>query len=263
MRSCFGPHTLGLLGRVFITKFLKGVNMRALGLAAVLILPAILVSATPQLQPKEQRLILGTIHTIAVVPPFFGIPATALPRGKTPAETAILQLAYKSALHRLQNDAEQRLPARIASRLGLKLIPAETTAAALSNRHLSARQLFLKGGEINGGTYPKLNLHLCASLCASLHADALVVTDFDGPQRIGGHYVFVPLQGSGYEPSHVVSRAQFNLVTANGVLALYSNETVQHPATRIGAEQFILPDWLEAQNLLIETFMDYWNGKLH
>lgn len=237
--------------------------MRAFFLAAVLILPAILASATPQLKPNEQRLVLGTIHTIAVVPPFFGIPAAALPHGKTPAETASLQVAYKSALHRLQSDAEQRLPARIASRLGLKLIPQASIAAALSNEHLSARQLFMKGGEITGGTYPKLNLPLCASLCASLHADALVVTDFDGPQRIGGHYVFVPLQGSGYEPSHVVSRAQFNLVTSKGVLALYSDETVQHPATRIGAEQFTLPDWLEAQNLLIETFMDYWTGKMH
>ena len=261
--SCACPLRWELLGRVFVIEPEKGVNMRAFCLAAVLILPAILASATPQLKPKEQRVVLGTIHTIAVVPPFFGIPASALPHGKTPAETASLQVAYKSALHRLQSDAAQRLPARITSRLGLKLVPAPNIAAALSDEHLSARQLFLKDGEITGGAYPGLNLRLCAKLCASLHADALVVADFDGPQRIGGHYVFVPLQGSGYEPSHVVSRAQFNLVTARGVLVLRSNETVQHPATRIGAEQFTLPDWVEAQNLLVESFMDYWTDKLH
>ncbi len=223
----------------------------------------LLAASPPRQTAAQQQAALAAIHSIAVIPPFFGVPASALPRGKSPAQTTALQAAYLHTLKKLQEVAVVRLSQRIASRLSLKIAPGKTVNQILQSEHLTARELFDQHGAITGGRYPKLNLKACGHLCERLHVDAVLVTDLDGPQRIGGHYVFVPLQGSGYEPSHVVSSGEFNVVNQNGELVLTSSETVQHPATRIGAQQFILADWLEAQNLLIENFMDYWNLKLN
>ncbi len=246
-----GPHT----------ELTRKNNMRYLCGAVILMLAGVLGASAPNHQRSQQRTVLQEIRTIAVVPPFFGVPNSALPKGKNLAETIALQTAYRSTLRTLKKEAINRLPQRITSRLNLKVMPTQQVVSLLSAHHVIGRDLFSNHGDIIHGGYPKLNLAACAHLCAMLHVNAVLVTDLDGPQRIGGHYVFVPLQGSGYEPSHVVSKAQFDVVDGNGLLILYADETVQHPATRIGAQQFVFADWLEAQNLLIENFMDYWNLK--
>ena len=78
----------------------------------------------------------------------------------------------------------------------------------------------------------------------------------DEPRKSNGGYFFDPLSGPGYDSPKVHDKATFDLVLADGTLVLRQTIDVIHPLTRIGTRRFVLADWLETDDQIIEDLMD-------
>ncbi len=221
-----------------------------------IVLLLLCVCAEAKAAPKRPnaRELLANVHTVAIVSPFFGVNLPDKPQknAKARAEEAHERVWLKALLAH----AQQRLPIRMLHRTPWKLAGQKETLLAMQKLHLTPQELFQNNGLIQHGKYPLPKPAAVQQLLAALHADALILADLDAPQNISGHYTFSLLGGTGYEPAHEVMKGEFLVALPNGDTALRFINTVEHPPTSIGGRKFVQLDWEEAENLLIENFLD-------
>lgn len=165
---------------------------------------------------------------------------------------------YTIYLRKLQEDARKVLPERLTKRARFEVVPEEEVTAALKTLQLTPETMFENKGRIKGSKFPLPRAEAIRSVSEALHADAVVLGVLDEPRRANGKYFFDPLSGFSYEPGHVEAHGGFYLMLPEGTEALHGYMRVLNPLSKAGGRDFILPDWIDAQNLMIENLMDEW-----
>ena len=165
---------------------------------------------------------------------------------------------YVSNLRKLQEDARRVLPERLMRRAGFTVVPEEEVSATLKTLQLTPEKMFENSGRIKGSKFPMPRAEAVRSMSEALHADAVVLGVLDEPRRANGKYFFDPLSGFSYEPGHVEAHGGFYLMMPEGTEALHGYMRVLNPLSKAVGRDFILPDWIDAQNLMIENLMDEW-----
>lgn len=234
-------------------------------------------AARADVESERKHKLMQTVHRVAIVAPLYGTDtlsrASALPKpgelsgagsdkGKKTRTTIEEQnarlAAYVRQLHHLLHHAADILPNRIRERTPFTLVSVKEMDDALKSLELTPQGLFKDHGRIKGKSYPTPDAEPLRKLAASLHADAILLTVLDEPRRTNGHYAFNLLSGVDYNSAHVESRGAFFVIMADGTQALHDFGSVVHPLTHLGNRQFLLVDWTEAEDLLIENFLDEW-----
>jgi hypothetical protein len=242
----------------------------------------------------KKRALLAPVKRVAVLPPYFGTDtlAKAAKLGEPkPGEEPVREPAqeektekektenrrdqraaqppppgaenlklglYAGYLRKLQDDAQHYLPQRVAKRAGFEVIPEEEVRAALKTLQRTPEKMFQNDGRIKGSKFPLPLPDAVRDLAKALHADAVVLGVLDEPRRANGKYLFDPLYGLSYESGYVEAHGGFYLMLADGTEALHGYMRVRNPVSRAGGRQFVLPDWIDAQELMIENLMDEW-----
>lgn len=207
------------------------------------------------------RVLMTNVKRVVIIPPFFGAEILRNPeaaekaaRAKTNKEN--IQL-YLSQLRKLEARVKERLPERVAARTPFEVVPYEELEAILEDLLLTPEQFFQNNGLMRGNRFPAPNPEAVTRLCAALEADAVVLGMLDEPRRNNGRTIFDPC-GIYYQSAHVRSRAGYFVVMADGTEALKPVLDVVRPLTRIGNREYLLVDWLETQDVIVENLMDEW-----
>lgn len=242
----------------------------------------------------RKRAQLAPVKHIVVIPLFFGTetlnkvmkPGTDKKNGSTPAQSESETISqsipprkdddaqtgktagsgtsnpnlvqYAENLRKLQEDARRVLPERLMRRAGFTVVPEEEVAATLKMLQLTPEKMFENNGRIRGSKFPLPRVEAIRSVSEALHADAIVLGVLDEPRRANGKYFFDPLSGFSYEPGHVEAHGGFYLMLPEGTEALHGYMRVLNPLSKAAGRDFVLPDWIDAQNLMIENLMDEW-----
>lgn len=249
-------------------------------LRSVLLLGVFLVSvqgACADTTGDKRRAQMATVKRIAVVPLFFGTdtlrkfrppdkqegkPDTGASPGNSSAKPANgsdprLQ-EYVQHLQKLEDHARARLPERVMARTPFQVVPAEEMNQAFKDLKLTPQKLFQNNGLMRGARFALPDSQAVHTLAARLHADAVLLGTLDEPRRSNGHYYFDPLDGINYTSAHVQSKAGFFVLLADGTEVLHDYIEVLHPLTRIGSQEFVLADWVDVEDQVIENLMDEW-----
>jgi len=230
-------------------------------------------AARPDISPAKKREIMARIKQVAIVAPFFATdtqtrstPPHKIDQPRDSAQTeapstpsAEIRLAeYTAQLRKLTDHASKRLPIRVAVRTPYTVLPAAEVAAALKSLDLTPEKLFQNGGRLRGNRFPAPDPDAVRKLAARLHADAVLLSALDEPRRNGGHYLYNALSGLDYRVAQVESRAGFFLLMADGTEALHDEVDVVHPLTHLGNREYLLADWTETQDVMIDDLLDEW-----
>ncbi len=242
----------------------------------------------------RKRAQLATVKRVVVIPPFFGTETLKTP-GKLddksdnrPQETNeteeeeknaaknrakgadgkddkhALQVdpnskRYREHLKKLEEHAQSYLPERLAKRAKFEIVPAIEVTAALKKLNLTPEKMFENGGMMKGTKFPMPRPEAIRNLSDALKADAIVLGVLDEPRRANGKYFYDPLYGFSYEPGNVEAHAGFYLMLAEGTELLHGYMRVRSPVSRANnGRDFVLPDWIDVQELMIENLMDEW-----
>ncbi len=235
----------------------------------------------------SKRVQLAHIRRVVVIPPFFGTdtiaraappPGATLPQTDTkepeprPRANNARALAsgdprnpidpkltrYAEQLRKLQDAARAYLPQRLAKRAGFDVVPPEETANALRTLGLTPQQMFMDEGRVKNTKFPLPLPDAIRKVSEALHADAVVLGVLDEPRRASGKYMYDPLYGFSYEPGFAEAHAGFYLMLPEGTEGLHGYMRVRNPTSREGRREFVLADWSDAQDLMIENLMDEW-----
>jgi hypothetical protein len=219
---------------------------------------------------EKKRALMAKVKRVVIVPPFFATDTlTKAEPGRKPAPNEGNQSApsppvdprlteYAGQLRKLTEHVATRLPARAGARTPFTVVPAEEVAAALKALDWTPEKLFQNGGRMRGTRYPLPAPEAVKQLAARLHADAVLLTALDEPRRNGNHLVFNLITGMDYRTAQVEACGGFNVVMADGTVALTDDLAVVHPLTHIGNRQFLMVDWTEAEDVMVEDLMDEW-----
>lgn len=228
--------------------------------------------AVPQIAQADKegdacRALMTTVKRVAVVPPFFTAEILRKPEAAESAARAKTSKDnkenkeniqfYLAQLRKLEARTKERLPERVAARTPFEVITYEELESAMEDLDLTPEQLFQNNGVMKGNRFPMLNPEVIKKLCSTLEVDAIVLGILDEPRRSNGRTIFDPC-GIYYESPHVRSRAGYFIVMADGTEALKPVLDVLRPLTRIGKREYLLVDWLEAQDVIVENLMDEW-----
>jgi len=210
----------------------------------------------------KKRAQLANVKRILVIPPFFGTdtlskdhPQDEKTVSDTPPNAAQNKAKYLADLRKLQTHAAEALPQRVADRTPYTVVPAAEVTQAMKDLKLTPEKLFQNNGRMQGTHFALPDLDAVRQLAARVHADAVLLGTLDEPRRTNGHY-YLDFGGVNYESSHVRSKAGFFVLLADGTEVLHDYLEVMHPLTRIGEREYLLADWTESEDLLIENFMD-------
>ncbi len=214
----------------------------------------------------KKRAQLLPVKRLLVVPPFVAtdtlgeLPPLVEPKGRpvpplTDKRKAELE-TYTGVLKQLEEYVRARTYARATVRLPFSILSATETQAALKSELSSVPQLFATGGRLKGRKFDEADAKKVQKLAEAAHADAVLIGSLDEPRKSNGHYYFDPLAGAGYESPKVSVRGEFALYLANGTLVLKHSLEEFHPVTQLGKQQFLLADWIETEELLVEDLMD-------
>jgi hypothetical protein len=241
--------------------------MRALLFGALLTL--VVGSARADATVDKKRAALAAVHRLAIVAPFFSVDRLhkadastnhAPPPDKPDApgqETDATRLtAYQNQLHQLAQHVGSYLPERLKARTPYEIVSGDEIERALKALDLTPEKLFADGARMRNGRFPQPELETARRLAERLHADALLLTVLDEPRRTNGHYSFNPLSGIDYTSSHVGAHGGFYVVLPDGKEALHEFISVLHPLTHVGRRSYLLVDWQEALDLLVEDMLD-------
>ena len=210
---------------------------------------------------------LKNVKRIVVVAPFFGTETLfkfaeskkAVTKGvpettKTKTDPKLEQ--YVNYLKKLQEQFQKRLPERILARTPFEVVADEEIKDSFDNSSLTPQKLFINSGALQGRKLPVEDMLNVKHFLAPLHADAILMTVLDEPRRNLEHYYFDPLSGLNVRPSHVQCRAVFVLLLPDGTAVFSKSVDVSHPISKIGKRDFLLADWQETEELVIENYLD-------
>lgn len=244
--------------------------------ASIAILLGVLVFLMPSARADaagdRRRVMLASVHRIAVVPPFFGTDTIARVLGSDEAEKSekangeterkpakepdAREKRYAEQLRKLEDHVRTTLPARVAARTPFEVVPAEELAKAFETLGLTPAKLFQNGGRIRSARFAAPDAQAVSKLAAFLHADAVLLGTLDEPRRSNGKYYFDMLSGLSYDSAHVRGKGGYYLLLADGTEALHTFIEVLQPLSRIGNREYLLADWMDAESLVIENLMD-------
>lgn len=257
---------------------------RLLPVLACLSLAALLCrfasAARSDTHDDQKRALLAHVHRVVVIPAFFGtdtlqkadklreeskpkadangsanIPPPS-PIGRKPEDARLLQNA--EYLRKLQDAIRAGLPNRLAKRAGLQIVPDEEVNAALKDLQLTPEKMFENEGRMKGTRFPLPLAQAVRDVAKTCHADAVVLGVLDEPRRTNGRYFFDPLYGFSYETGFVETHAGFYLMLPDATEGLHGYMRVRNPLSRHAGRPFVLADWIDAQDLMIENMMDEW-----
>ncbi len=235
----------------------------------------------------RKRVQLAHIRRVVVIPPFFGtdtILRATPPPGAAPPHTDANEpepppkandarplalgdprnpidpklTRYAEQLRKLQDAARAYLPQRLAKRAGFEVVPPDETANALRALGLTPEKMFMDDGRVKNTHFPLPLPDAIRKVSEALRADAVVLGVLDEPRRANGKYMYDPLYGFSYEPGFAEAHAGFYLMLPEGTEALHGYMRVRNPTSREGRREFVLADWADAQDLMIENLMDEW-----
>ena len=213
------------------------------------------------------RAILKNVKSVAIVPGFIGTELLSKyeeskhrkEQGtKEPGDLKIEPKLeeYVEALKKIEIEFRKTLPERLASRTRFEISSPDEVASALKRLDLSPGKLFIKEGRIKNKKFPLEDPQNLKRLFETLKTDALLLSMIDEPRRNSEHYYFEPLSGLNFRPSNAQVKICFWLVLPDGKSALTLPVESLHPVSRIGKREFLLADWIEAEELCIENFLD-------
>ena len=249
-------------------------------LSLAVLLCHILPPARGQAKEDPKRALLSHVHRIVVIPAFYGTdtltkaaklmedskpkngsgaandkPAPP-PSERKPEDARLIQNA--GYLRKLQDDARAELPQRLAKRAGLEIVPEDEMNAAFKDLQLTPEKMFEGEGRMKGTRFPLPLAQPVRDMAKFCHADAVVLGVLDEPRRANGRYLFDPLFGFSYESGFVETHAGFYLMLPEGTEGLHGYMRVRNPLSRQAGRPFVLADWIDAQELMIENMMDEW-----
>ncbi len=255
-----------------------------LSVFACLSLAALLCHLAPDARcdtrDDQKRALLAHVHRVVVIPAFFGTdtltkadkladnnkpkagqdtPSNApapTPPNRKPEDARLLQNA--ETLRKLQDDVRATLPQRLARRAGLEIVSAEELASALKDLQLTPEKMFENEGRMKGTKFPLPLPQAVRDVAKICHADAVVLGVLDEPRRANSRYFFDPLYGFSYETGYVETHAGFYLMLPDATEGLHGYMRVRNPLSRVAGHPFVLADWIDAQDLMIENMMDEW-----
>lgn len=210
---------------------------------------------------------LKNVKRIAVVAPFFGTETqmkfadskrnakkSDTSESKRKIDPKLEQ--YVDYLEKIQSAFQKRLPERISARTRFEIVPDEEMKERLKATKLTPRKLFIDSGLLQRKKAPVEDMLNVSRFMETLHADAILMTVLDEPRRNLEHYYFDPLSGLNVRPSHVQCRAVFVLLLPDGTSVFSKSVDVSHPISKIGKRDFLLADWQETEELVIENYLD-------
>ena len=219
----------------------------------------------------KKRAQLLNVKRLLVAPVFFGTdtlgelpaakPGTSTEKKREPkSELDDKQRAaiadYAETLRKLERNAQEKLPARAASRTPFEVVKADEVDRAFKALKITPPELFQTGGRLNSKKFDMPDPEQVKRLAGLVHADAVLLGVLDEPRKSNGGYYFDPVSGPGYDSPKVHDKATFDLMLADGTMVLRQTIDVVHPLTRIGARQFVVADWIETDDQIIEDLMD-------
>ncbi len=210
---------------------------------------------------------LKNVKRIVVVAPFFGTETLSkfaeakktIAKGAqetTKTKTDPKFEKYVDYLKKLQEQFKKRLPERISVRTSFEVAADEEIKDSFDNSSLTPQKLFINSGALQGRKLPVEDMLNVKRFMEPLHADAILMTVLDEPRRNLEHYYFDPLSGLNVRPSHVQCRAVFVLLLPDGTSIFSKSVDVSHPISKIGKRDFLLADWQETEELVIENYLD-------
>ncbi len=208
----------------------------------------------------KRRAQLAKVQRVIVVPPFFGTETLAKleeQKKQTVKSKADTKLAeYAEQLRALQAHAVEVLPKRLTARTDFQVVPTDELAAALKDLKLTTQSLFQNNGRMKGNSFALPDTSAVRLLASRLKADAVLLSMMDEPRRNNGGYLFDPLEGLSYDTPKVKGKIGFWLLLPDGIETLRQYVEVLHPLSKIGTRTYILTDWTETEDEVIEDFLD-------
>ena len=210
----------------------------------------------------RKRAQLAPVKRLLVVPPFFGTETltradaeAAAPKSDDakPNEKLAKYIGY---LRKLEAHAKTELPERTAARTPFRVVPVAELADAFKELKLTPPQLFENDGRLRGTKFAAPKPEAIRRLATQLHAEAVLLGTLDEPRRSTGKYSYDFVTGINYSPASVRSRAGYSLFLADGTEVLTRAVEALHPLSRIGDREYLLADWMEAEDIAIEEFLD-------
>ncbi len=209
---------------------------------------------------ERRRAQLAKVQRVVVIPPFFGtetlnkIEEQKAHPEKSKPDAKLTE--YATQLRSLQDHEKEWLPKRIEARTNFHLVPEAELMAALKELKLTPQSLFQNGGKMKGTSFAPPDAVAVRTLAAHLKADAVLLATMDEPRRNNGGYQFDPLEGLSYDSPKVRGKIGFWLLLPDGTEVLRQAVEVLHPMSKIGSRTYILTDWTETEDQVVEDFLD-------
>jgi hypothetical protein len=203
---------------------------------------------------------LAKVQRVIVVPPFFGtetlskLDAQKEHPGKVAPDAKLI--AYGGQLRTIESHVREWLPQRLISRTNFQIVPQEELQAALKDLNLTPHALFQNAGMLKGKTFALPDIAAVRTLAQRLHADAVLLSTLDEPRRDTGTYLFDPLNGLSYDSAKVHGKIAFWFLLPDGTEVLHAYAEVLHPVSKLGSRTFLLADWTETEDEIVEDFLD-------
>jgi hypothetical protein len=238
---------------VFLVRLLA-----ALSVVGICVVPAL--SARRDAAGDRRRAQLAKVQRVVLVPPFSGTETLSKfeeqkahpEKGKPEANL----VEYAGQLRALEAHAREWLPQRLKARTNFQIVPQEELDAALKELKLTPQTLFQNGGRMKGKSFAEPESAAVRALAQRLHADAVLLSTLDEPRRNSGGYLFDPLSGVSYDNPKVRGKIGFWMLLPDATEVLHQYTEVLHPVSKIGSRTFLLTDWTETQDQIIEDFLN-------
>ena len=218
------------------------------------------LSARGDATGERRRAQLAKVQRVIVIPAFFGTETlsklddrkTHPEKGKSDAKLT----EYAEQLRSLQTHACEWLLQRVKARTNFRIVPQDELEAALKDLKLMPQTLFQNRGRLKGKSFAAPDRAAVRTLAERLHADAVLLSTLDEPRHNNGAYLFDPLAGITYDSPKVRGKMAFWMLLPDGAEVLHETTEVMHPVSKIGARTFLLTDWTETEDEIIEDFLD-------
>ncbi len=218
------------------------------------------VTAQGDAAGEKRRAQLAKVQRVIIVPPFIGTETLSrLDAQKAPPEKGkpdAKLIAYGAQLRSLENHVREWLPQRVKARTNFQIVPTEELEAALKELNLTPQTLFQNAGKMKGRSFAVPDSAGVRALVQRLHADAVLLSTLDEPRHNSGAYLFDPLAGLSYDSPKVRGKIGFWLLLPDSTEALHAYMEVLHPVSKLGSRTFLLIDWTETEDQVIEDFLD-------
>jgi hypothetical protein len=218
------------------------------------------LSAQGDTTGDRRRTQLAKVQRVVLIPPFLGTDTLskledqkAAPQKGKP-DAALTQ--YTGQLRSLEAHAREWLPLRVTARTNFRIVPQDELMEALKDLKLTPQALFQNGGKMKGKSFAEPEGSAVRALAQRLHADAVLLSTLDEPRRNSGGYLFDPISGVTYDNPKVRVKMGFWLLLPDAADVLHEYTEVLHPVSKIGIRTFLLTDWTETEDQVIENFLD-------